>query len=182
MPALFKGVVEIIIYGRGGQGAKTAGELIAEAALIEGKFAQAFPEYGPERRGAPTRAFVRIYDRELRSHEPILDPDYIIVLDKSLTELIENKGAKAIINAKEAKNEFGETYLVDASAISYEVLGKNVPNTVLAGAFARVSQAVRVDSVLKVKEEVFAKKYGKGPVAEKNLELVRRGFDGVKKI
>lgn len=174
-----KGVVELVIYGRGGQGAKTAGELIAESALLEGKFAQAFPEYGPERRGAPTRAFVRISNREIRTHEPIQNPDFVIVLDSTLLELIGTKKAVGIINSKEAHTHFSKNYNLDATSISYEILKRVVPNTVMAGAFSRVSGAVRVDSVLKVTEKVFAGKYGKGPIVEKNLELVRRGFDGV---
>jgi pyruvate ferredoxin oxidoreductase gamma subunit len=173
------GIVEVVIYGRGGQGAKTAGELVAQAALMEGKFAQAFPEYGPERRGAPTRAFVRISNKEIRTHEPILNPDYVVVLDSTLLSLITMKDAIGIVNSKEPKSHFRKNFSVDATSISYDILQKAVPNTVMVGSFARVSKAVRIDTLLKITEGLFSKKYG-GPIVEKNLEMVRRGFDEVK--
>jgi pyruvate ferredoxin oxidoreductase gamma subunit len=174
-------LVEVVIYGRGGQGAKTAGELLAEAALLEGKFAQAFPEYGPERRGAPTRAFVKISNKEIRSHEPIINPDYVIVLDNTLLGTIETKDAAGIINSSRPSQQFRENYYIDASGISYQIIGKDVPNTVLAGAFAKVSGAVDIESLLKVTEKVFSKKF-ETIIIEKNLQLVKSGYAGVKKV
>lgn len=174
-------VVEVVIYGRGGQGAKTAGELLAEAALSEGRFAQAFPEYGPERRGAPTRAFVRISRKEIRTHEPILNPKYVIVLDDTLLSLIETRNAIGIINTTKSEKHFAENYIIDASGISYQLIGKDVPNTVMAGAFSKISNAVMIESLLKVTEKVFSKKYDVS-IIEKNLDLVKRGFKEVREI
>lgn len=174
-------VVKVIIYGRGGQGAKTAGELIAEAALMEGKFAQAFPEYGPERRGAPTRAFVKISKRQIRSHEPILSPDYVIVLDDTLLGGIDISNTVGIINTTKSEKAFRETHAIDASGISQKVMGKDIPNTVLAGSFAKVSGAVKLETLAKVTSKIFSKKYDNS-VIDQNLELLKKGFDGVKKV
>ncbi|MBN2094870.1 MAG: 2-oxoacid:acceptor oxidoreductase family protein [Candidatus Aenigmarchaeota archaeon] len=181
MKQVSPGLVEVVIYGRGGQGAKTAGEVLAEAAILEGKFAQAFPEYGPERRGAPTRAFVRISGKEIRTHEPILKPNYVLVLDRTLLGLIETKDAVGIINSPAAENHFRENYTIDASKISCLAIGKDVPNTVLAGAFAKVSGAIGLDALLKVTEKVFGKKFDH-TIIEKNLGLVKSGFEKVEKV
>lgn len=179
MPA--SDVVEVVIYGRGGQGAKTAGELLAEAALFERKFAQAFPEYGPERRGAPTRAFVRISKKEIRTHEPILNPQYVIVLDDTLLDIIETRNAIGLINTTKPEKHFSENYVIDASGISYQLIGRDVPNTVMAGTFAKVSQAVGIESLIKVTQKVFSKKYD-ASIIEKNIELVKRGYLEAKEI
>jgi len=174
-------VVKVIIYGRGGQGAKTAGELIAGAALMEGKFAQAFPEYGPERRGAPTRAFVKISKRNIRSHEPVIAPDYIIVLDDTLLQGIDISNTVGIINTTKTEKAFKETYIIDASGISQQVMGKDIPNTVLVGSFAKVSGAIKLNSLAEITGKVFSKKYDNSVIGQ-NLELLKKGFDEVRKI
>jgi pyruvate ferredoxin oxidoreductase gamma subunit len=179
MPA--SDVIEVVIYGRGGQGAKTAGELLAEAALMEGKFAQAFPEYGPERRGAPTRAFVRISKREIRTHEPIINPGYVIVLDDTLLDIIETRNAIGLVNTTKSDKHFSQNFIIDASGISYHMINRDVPNTVMAGAFSNVSKAISIESLLKVTQKVFSKKYDIS-IIEKNLELVKRGYGEVKEI
>jgi len=174
-------MIEFVFYGRGGQGAKTSGELLAEAALLEGKYVQAFPEYGPERRGAPTRAFVRIDKKEIRLHEPILNPNFTIIFDESLIKLVENKDTVAIINSRSEIKDFKENYVVDATQISYNIFGRPMPNTVLLGSLIKVSNVVKLDSLIKVVEQLFSKKYNQ-EIVNKNFELVRKGFELVRKV
>jgi pyruvate ferredoxin oxidoreductase gamma subunit len=183
---------EIIVHGRGGQGAKTTAELLAQAGLQAGKFVQAFPEFGPERSGAPLRTFVRIADEFIRSHEPIVSPDVVLVLDEGLLntpKVDENirlsklvivntsktpEKLKVILDKNEqfAKEFQGEIIPVDASGISKKIIGQNRPNTVILGKIASMNEMIDIDNVVAAFEEKYIKKIGEEFTA-KNVEAIR---------
>ncbi|MDD3177968.1 MAG: 2-oxoacid:acceptor oxidoreductase family protein [Candidatus ainarchaeum sp.] len=176
---------EIIFYGRGGLGAKTAAQILAEAANIEEKNIQAFPEYGPERRGAPVRSFVRISDKHIRVHEPILNPDYIVVIDSNLFDVIENLkefNGTYIINTNKPKDYFKKILknkkfiLIDGTKIALENLKINNPNIVLIGALIKQSKIIKLSSVEKIIEEEFTKK-GKEYFIKPNLKCLNEGYN-----
>lgn len=178
--------LEIIIYGRGGLGAKTCAQILAESALLSGKEVQAFPEYGPERRGAPVRAFVRISDKHIRVHEPITKPDLVIVIDDGLFSVMpELSGFDCdyIINTDKKKEEFKKFIknskkinVIDGSKISLEFLKLNNPNAVLIGAFVKLFKTIKYSSVeISIKTE-FEKK-GKEDVVLANLMCLKKGYD-----
>ncbi len=183
-----KNVYEVIIYGRGGQGGKTTAEILAQAAFLEGKFIQAFPEFGPERSGAPVKAFVRISDQTIGTHEPIVDPDCVLVLDKSLLkrpEVFKNVSFRepVIVNAPDTKEELrqfskfkGNLIPVDASSMSLEIIGENRPNTVILGKFAFVTEVVGLESILKAFKNKYLEKLGKEKT-EKNLKAIEKAYD-----
>jgi len=167
-----KELLEIRIHGRGGQGAKTASQFIVEAALDQGKYIKAFPEYGPERRGAPVTAFARISDKPIHSYAPITNPDIVLVIDDTLigvvdvTEGLSNKGI-LIVNSDQTldkikqKTKFnGKVHIVDASKISIELLGKNLPNIPMLGALVKVIDVISIDSLKNKINEKFLKKIG----------------------
>ncbi|MBU0629031.1 MAG: 2-oxoacid:acceptor oxidoreductase family protein [Nanoarchaeota archaeon] len=168
-----KGLLEIRIHGRGGQGAKTASQFIAESALGEGKHIQSFPEYGPERAGAPMKAYARISDKAISNYAPVISPDVVMVIDPTLmvsidvTEGMSDKGI-LIVNTpksaddirKELKNYKGKLYTVDATKISIDTVGKNLPNTPMLGAFVKLTNAIPLDAVKKSCKDKFLKKLG----------------------
>ena len=140
-------LLEIRWHGRGGQGAVTASEILAEAALEEGKYFQAFPDYGPERMGAPVRAYTRISSLPIRQHCQITNPDAVVVLDPTLIGVVDfteglKEGGTVIVNismsAADLKKKLGFTggklFTVDATRIAIDTIGKNIPNTPLVGA------------------------------------------------
>lgn len=185
-----KDIFEIIFHARGGQGAKVAAEIIAQAAVKEGKFVQAFPQFGPERSGAPTKTFVRISDKEIRTHEPVTDPDVVVVLDETIldTETVtENldKDEFLIINSKktpeELKNKIGfagKIFAVDANGISMDIIGAPRPNTVILGKFVQVTEAVGLASVVTEFEKIFSEKIGK-EATEKNVQAIEKAYDTI---
>lgn len=185
-------LTEARIHGRGGQGAKTAAELIAETALGEGKFVQAFPEYGPERAGAPVQTYVKISDKEILSYSAIKHAEIVLVVDDSLINenVVENLAESCIIivntnkNIKHVLNELGfkgYVYCVDATKIALEELGKNLPNIALVGALIKASneKIIRLENLNKKIMDLLAKK-GKD-VAEGNIKAARRAYNEVKK-
>ncbi|MGQ9677860.1 MAG: 2-oxoacid:acceptor oxidoreductase family protein [bacterium] len=188
-------VLEIRWHGRGGQGAKTAALLFGEAALSTGKFIQAFPEYGPERMGAPVTAFNRLSDEPIYSHSGIKSPDIVVVLDPSLIEparVVEGLKENGIllINTTESPDELRrrlnlpssvEVYTVDASKIALETIGRDVPNTPMLGALVRVSGVLQLEPVLEsIKEKLSVKFRGRTKLVEDNLQSIRRAFEEVK--
>ncbi len=188
-----KGIFEIRIHGRGGQGAKTASQLIVEAAIEEGKHIQAFPEYGPERSGAPIVTFARISDKPIRTYQPVTNPDIVMVIDPTLLEIVNvtsglSKEGMLLVNTpetpedvrKETKFE-GKIYTVDATKISLELLGVNKPNTPILGAFVRVTGIIDIKKLGKRIENMFLKKIGKEKT-NANLECVRRAYQEVRGI
>jgi len=184
-------IFEVRFHGRGGQGAKTASQFLAEAALEEGKYIQAFPEYGPERTGAPMRAFVRISDEPIRIHSGVEHPDLVLVIDPSLigivdvTEGLTDEGS-VVVNSPKSPDEIkaqlkfaGKLYTIDATEIAVEELGKNIPNTCVLGALLKVLPIVQIDAMKKQMEHKFGKKLG-ATMVQKNLNAIQRGFDEVK--
>ncbi len=177
---------EIRWHGRGGQGCWTASTILALAALSEGKSVQSFPEFGPERMGAPVQAFTRISDRKIRMHCNIYKPDAIVVLDptlldRSIVEGLVEKGT-LVVNTKytpsQVKSSLGikevKVWTVDASRIALEVLGREVTNTPMIGALVKATGVVKIDSVISVVKERFP-----GELGEKNATVVRRAYDEV---
>lgn len=190
-----KDIFEIIFHGRGGQGSKVAAEIVAQAAHSEGKFVQAFPQFGPERSGAPTKTFVRISDKEIRTHEPVTDPDVVLVLDETILDsekVAENldKNESIIINSKkmpeelrqhmaEKMNKFsGKIYPADANGISMEIIGQPRPNTVILGKFVQVTEVIKLKSVIKEFEKIFSDKIGKEATA-KNVQAIEKAYDTI---
>ncbi len=164
-------LVEIRFHGRGGQGAVTAANLLASAAVYEGKYAQAFPYFGAERRGAPVVAFARISDIPIETHSQIENPDIVVVLDPKLFELANiteglKKEGKIIANhtRRPPVDPYYKTYCVDATKIALElnlvVSGWAVVNTVMLGAFAKATGLVKLDSVIKAVKERFPGRLG----------------------
>jgi pyruvate ferredoxin oxidoreductase gamma subunit len=175
-------MVEIRLHGRGGQGTVTAAELIAEAAFYDGKFAQAFPSFGIERRGAPVEAFVRIADVPITLHSKIYEPDYLIIQDPTLIGLEEiSLGVKnntfIVINSEKSAGDFRKIFkktsiqTVPATQIALEILKKPIINTALLGAFAGACGLIDPLSLRKAIAERF-----KGEIAQKNLKAMNTAY------
>lgn len=164
---------EIVIWGRGGQGAVTAAQIVAIAAFYDGKQSQAFPNFGVERRGAPVTAFARIADEPIHDRSQIYSADYAIVLDPSLLSAVDvsgslKKGGVVIINsAKKNRINSFTTYSADASSVAFRVFGKDIVNTAMVAAFARFTKEISEAAVKKAVDDVF-----KGEVAEKNKQVI----------
>lgn len=189
-------VVEIRWHGRGGQGAKTASLLLADAAFNTGKFIQGFPEYGPERMGAPITAYNRISDEKLTIHSNIYEPDYVVVVDDTLiasvdvTSGLKEDGAIIINTTKSAeelkpllKGYKGKVCTIDARTISIDTLGKYFPNTPMLGAVVKVSKIMDEQEFLKDMVDSFKHKFAKKPeVVEGNIKALERSMQEVKGI
>jgi pyruvate ferredoxin oxidoreductase gamma subunit len=182
-------MIEIRWHGRGGQGAKTAAQLVAEVALEEGKCSQGFPEYGPERMGAPVRGFTRISDREIRVHCAIERPDVVVVLDETLVgapAVTEAVGPETIfvINTTRSPREMraklgldgSPVFSVDATGISIAELGRPMPNTPMLGALVRATGCVSLETLERDVATKFLKKFGQR-VADGNLRAIRRAYE-----
>jgi 2-oxoacid:acceptor oxidoreductase gamma subunit (pyruvate/2-ketoisovalerate family) len=172
-------MIEIRFHGRGGQGAVTAARLLAEAAFNEGKYCQAFPSFGAERRGAPVLAFTRIDNKQIRIRTLVYEPNYVVVLDPTLLEVINvaaglKKGGIIVVNAKEVPEELKtwKVATVDATTIALEFLGSPITNTAMLGAFAKATKLVSLNSVVKVIEGYFG-----GKLAEKNVAAVKAAYE-----
>lgn len=168
--------VEIRWHGRGGQGAKTAALLLADVAFKTGKYVQGFPEYGPERMGAPITAYNRISEEPVTIHSNIYYPDYVAVVDDSLLQSIDvthglKKSGALIINTEKKKEEImpllrgfkGSVYTLDAKAISKKTLGKNYPNSPMLAAVVAVSGVMSKKDFLREMQASFAHKFAKKP-------------------
>lgn len=161
---------EIVILGRGGQGAKSLGEMIALSAGMENKYVQAFPEFGPERSGAPVRAFIRIAQEKIRTRQPIIDPDCLLVLDENLLndrsafEGLTNDEPIIInsaLSAEELKTKWKisqKVFAVDATGLAINFLGKNFPNLGVLGKFIFVTEKIKLESAEKVYEKIYFQK------------------------
>ena len=188
-----KDIFEVIFFARGGQGAKSAAEIIAQAATHEGKFVQAFPNFGPERSGAPTKTYLRISDTPIRTHEPIVDPDVVVVLDDTLLnsqDVANNLDKKealiinTVLNDHEVKakiaelgrNFEGKVYSIDASGISLNIVGQPRPNTVILGKFIQVTEVVALESVISEFRAIFEGKVGK-EATDKNVTAIEKAYD-----
>ena len=186
-------MIELRWHGRGGQGAKTASLLLADAAFNTGKYIQGFPEYGPERMGAPITAYNRISDTPIRSHSNVYTPNFVIVVDDSLIETVDvtnglKKDGAILVNTEKCVDEIkkmlkgynGKIYTIDASKISMECLKANFPNTSLLAAIIKITDIMTKDELLKNMEESFKHKFARKPeVIEPNMTALKRAYDEV---
>lgn len=186
-------IVEIRWHGRGGQGAKTACLLLAEVAALEGKFVQGFPEYGPERMGAPITAYNRICEKRCNVHSNIYYPNYVVVVDESLLDSVDvtaglKEGGAVIINTPSSPEEIrpklsgwtGRVSTIDARRISEEILGKNFPNTPMLAAVVKVSGVLDVERFLADIEDSFKHKFASKPqVIEGNMATLKKSLEEV---
>lgn len=189
-------LIEIRWHGRGGQGAKTASLLLADAAFNTGKYIQGFPEYGPERMGAPITAYNRISDKPITIHSNIYEPDYVVVVDDTLLEAVpvtaglKKDGAIIINTTKDAnylrnvlKDYQGAIYAIDARKVSMETLGQYFPNTPMLAAVVKVSQIMSEEDFLNDMIGSFKHKFAKKPeVIEGNMKALEMALKEVKKI
>ncbi|MCJ8342035.1 MAG: 2-oxoacid:acceptor oxidoreductase family protein [Cetobacterium sp.] len=187
-------MLEIRWHGRGGQGAKTASLLLADVAFTGGMYVQGFPEYGPERMGAPITAYNRISKNPIRVHSNIYEPEFVVVVDETLLEAVDvTKGLKKeggiIINTSKTpeeikpllKNYEGRIFTCDARKISEETLGKNFPNTPMLGAVVKITKVIPEEDFLSSIEDSFKHKFAHKPeVLKGNMEAVKRSMNEVK--
>ena len=191
-----KDLIEIRWHGRGGQGAKTASLLLADAAFNTGKYIQGFPEYGPERMGAPITAFNRISVNPIRVHSNIYEPDYVVVVDDTLlrsvdvTAGLKEEGA-IVINTTKGIDEIkpllkgykGRVYTIDARKISEEALGKYFPNTPMLAAIVKVTEILPENDFVNDMESSFKHKFAKKPeVIDGNMKALKMSLKEVKQI
>jgi len=186
-------LTEIRWHGRGGQGAKTAALLLADVAFQTGKYVQGFPEYGPERMGAPITAYNRISDTQIRVHSNIYDPQYVVVVDESLLETVDvTKGLKKdgaiLVNTEHTKEEIiphlkgyeGKVYTIDAKKVSLATMGKYFPNTPLLAAIVKVAGIMEEDIFLKEMEASFKHKFASKPeVIDGNMAALKMAMQEV---
>mgnify|MGYP003538622063 CR=1 FL=1 len=189
-------LIEIRWHGRGGQGAKTASLLLADAAFNTGKYIQGFPEYGPERMGAPITAYNRISDEPITIHSNIYEPDYVVVVDDSLLETVDvtaglKESGAIIINSTKDGNELrsllkgysGDIYKIDARKISMEALGKYFPNTPMLASIVKVSKVMSDEDFLADMMGSFKHKFAKKPeVIDGNMKALELALNQIEKI
>jgi pyruvate ferredoxin oxidoreductase gamma subunit len=189
-------LIEIRWHGRGGQGAKTASLLLADAAFNTGKYIQGFPEYGPERMGAPITAYNRISSTPITIHSNIYEPDYVVVVDDSLLDSVDvTAGLKEtgaiVINSTKSGEELkqklkgykGGIYTIDARKVSIEALGKYFPNTPMLAAIVKVSGIMNDEDFINDMEGSFKHKFAKKPeVIEGNMKAIKLALEQVTKI
>jgi len=176
-------MLEIRLHGRGGQGAVTSAELIAISAINKGKYAQAFPSFGPERRGAPVVAFCRVDEKKINIRAKVYSPDIVIVLDPGLLELANptegiRDGGLLVINSNKTPEEFGDGIpssikiaTVDANRIALEELGRPIVNTTLIGAFIKANPVITIDDIRAPMLERFGPKLG-----GRNMKALERAY------
>lgn len=188
-----KDIIEIRWHGRGGQGAKTAALLLADAAFNTGKYVQGFPEYGPERMGAPITAYNRISSERSTIHSNIYYPDYVVVVDETLLSAVDvtaglkPEGAIVINSSKTPevlrpllKGYKGRVCAIDAGKISEEELGNNFPNTPMLAAIVKVSGVVEINAFIQDMEASFHHKFASKPqVIEGNMRALKRSMEEV---
>lgn len=189
-------LIEIRWHGRGGQGAKTASLLLADAAFNTGKYIQGFPEYGPERMGAPITAYNRISINPINVHSNIYEPDYVVVVDDTLLSAVDvtaglkQDGAivinttKTIEEIKPLLNHYeGKVYTIDARKVSEKNLGKYFPNTPMLAAIVKVTEIMPEEDFIKDMENSFKHKFAKKPeVIEGNMNALKMALEEVKQI
>ncbi len=189
-------LIEIRWHGRGGQGAKTASLLLADAAFNTGKYIQGFPEYGPERMGAPIVAYNRISDTPITIHSNIYEPDYVVVVDDTLLDCVDvtsglKKDGAIVINSKKdnetllksLKGYEGSVYKIDARKISEEALGRYFPNTPMLAAIVKVTGIMSDEDFLNDMVGSFKHKFAKKPeVIDGNMNALRMALDQIEKV
>ena len=185
-------MIEIRWHGRGGQGTKTAALLLADAAFDAGLFVQGFPEYGPERMGAPITAYNRLDEEPIRIHSGIYEPDMVVVVDETLITDVDvckgmKPGGRIVVNsnrkpefvAAEFEGFHGDIYAVDAADISIRNLGKNLPNTPLLSVVAKLTGFIEEKEFFEVMEKAFLEKFAAKPeVVAGNVTALREAWNG----
>ncbi len=186
-------MMEIRWHGRGGQGTVTAAKVLADACLSSGRHVQAFPEYGPERAGAPLRAYNRISSKELRMHCPVLNPQVVSVVDATLLDSINvadgsTKDAIFVVNTSKDPKEIRaklkaqqgqKVFTIDASKIAMDCIGRSLPNAPMLGAICKVTSLVSLESLLEDVRKSFGKKFAQ-KIIDGNIEAAKRGYGEVK--
>lgn len=180
-------ITDVRINGRGGQGAVTASRLIAEAAILEGQYVHAFPNFGPERAGAPVTSFARICPKPFTEKTEVYEPAIVVVIDPTLLDDVPvaeglKDGGTIVVNYEGMKESLvkyfegihANIYKVAGSKIALEEIGRNVPNLVMLGALIKVTKLVKLDSLLKVTTSRFP-----GVLGEKNVSAIQRAYDEV---
>ena len=188
-------LIEIRWHGRGGQGAKTAALLFGDAALASGKYIQAFPEYGPERMGAPVASFNRVSSKPILIHSGVTNPDIVIVLDPTLIESVDvtegmSDGAVLIVNTERSPKDVKDdckvkgsvkVFTVDASKISKETIGRDIPNTPMLGALIKATGILDFKDMLEDTKGKLQKKFKSKPeVIEGNIKAIERAYNEVR--
>ncbi len=176
-------MIEVRFHGRGGQGAVTSAELVALAAISEEKYAQSFPSFGPERRGAPVQSYTRVSDEPIRLRSGIIEPDVVVVLDPALIVVggalsgLKESGV-IVINTRKSladiKKEFSihhRTAVVDATRIARQILGLPITNTTMIGALVKATGVVKMESLVEPLHHRF------GRIAEKNINVCKKAFE-----
>ena len=185
-------MIEIRWHGRGGQGAKTAALLLADVAFEAGLYVQGFPEYGPERMGAPITAYNRLDEAPIRIHSNIYEPDMVVIVDETLISAVEvtkglKPGGRIIVNTNRKPEvvaaQFGaidaEVYAVDAADISMRTLGKNLPNTPLLSVACKLTGIIGEADFYLAVESAFSEKFGDNPkIVTGNMSAVREAWNG----
>lgn len=180
---------EIRFHGRGGQGVVLGSEVLADAAVREGRYAQAFPTFGPERRGAPVTAFTRIDNKPIRLRCQIYQPDYVVILDSSVCRLQDvtsglKKDGVVVVNTPYTPEEVrekgliihGKIFTIDATSIALKILGRPIFNTVILGAFAAATGEVKLESIYAAIKERFPKS-----IAERNAQAIEEAYKTLKR-
>jgi pyruvate ferredoxin oxidoreductase gamma subunit len=175
-------MIEVRFHGRGGQGAVTSANLLAIAAFKEGKYCQAFPFFGTERRGAPVVSFTRIDNAFIRTREQIYNPNYVVVLDPTLPDVVDvTEGLKddgiIVINSNKKVNlkTKARVKIVDATAVALEIIGKPFVNTPMIGALVGATNIVKLESVIEAIKETFLE-----DIAKKNIEAVKKTYEKIR--
>jgi pyruvate ferredoxin oxidoreductase gamma subunit len=185
-------LLEIRWHGRGGQGAKTAAFLLAEALVEQGKFSQGFPDYGPERMGAPIRAYNRVSDKPVRLHCDVKNPSIVVVLDPTLigtgdiTSGLSADGT-VLVNSPSAPQEVrkqlgidgGRVFTIDATGIALKEIGRPIPNSPMIGALLKVTDLAEIESMAKIIGKKFEGKFSQD-IVDGNVKAMRRAYDEVK--
>lgn len=185
-------LIEVRWHGRGGQGAKTASQILADAAMSENMHIQAFSEYGPERMGAPIQSFTRISKEQIRIHCHVTNPGTVVVLDPTLLGVVDvsaglDEEGDIIINtplcpgeARKVINlEKGNVYTVDATKIALDCIGKAIPNTPMMGALVKITQLIDIENLKKGLRKKFSAKF-KQEIVEGNIKAIERAFEEVR--
>jgi len=184
-------LTEIRWHARGGQGAKTAATMLAEIVLNEGKYGQGFPDYGPERMGAPMRGFTRISDKPIRVHSAVYNPNIVIVLDPTLLDVVDvlegtNDDTVVIINtadtmeiiSKKLKIGNRRLWILNGTKIALDTIGRPIPNTPMLGALVRATELIKLDTLYADLRKKFGKKFPER-VIQGNLDAIKRAYEEV---
>ncbi len=185
-------MVQMRWHSRGGQGAKTAADFFTQVAISEGKYSQAFPEYGPERSGAPMRSYTRVSSEPIKLHSAVYEPNIVAIVDPTLigpVNVLEGLLEEGIIlintqlSPQEARKLYGiqghKLYTIDATTIALQELGRPIPNMPMVGALVKVTGLVKLDHVIGGLRQSFSGKFGKD-VVEKNVKAINRAYEEVK--